>query len=308
MRPFFAILNLRGVGEFTMEKIAIVTDSNSGITQEEGKNLGVFVVPMPFTVDGVEYLEDISITQEKFFSLLENGAFVTTSQPSQTYLEELWSKLLASYDDVIYIPMTSGLSATCENAKKFAAGFNGRVHVVDNLRISVPQKISVYEAANMVKDGKSVNEILEHLENTKGKCSIYLTVSVLKYLKKGGRITPAAAALGDMLKLKPILFTRGQSFDKFAVTLSMGQAKRKMIQQIRKELETEFKPEYEQGKMALLVAYSKIKEEGEKFVKEIEREFPNMKVLYIDPLALSVACHTGAGALGIGICVCDYLN
>ena len=290
-----------------MDKIAIVTDSNSGITQEEGKNLGISVIPMPFTVDGEEYLEDISITQEKFFELLENGAEVTTSQPSQTYLEELWQNLLKDYDQIIYIPMSSGLSSTCENAKKFAEKFEGRVHVVDNLRISVPQKISVYEAVGMVKAGKSVEEILEHLERTKGKCSIYLTLTVLKYLKKGGRITPAAAAIGDMLKLKPILYTRGQSFDKFAVTLSMGQAKRKMMQQIKNELNTEFKAEYEQGKMALLVAYSKLKEEGDKFAKEIEQEFPNMKVLYVDPLSLSVACHTGAGALGIGICICDYL-
>ncbi|MDE7400793.1 MAG: DegV family protein [Clostridia bacterium] len=290
-----------------MEKIAIVTDSNSGITQDEGKNLGIYVIPMPFTIDGVEYLEDISITQEKFFGLLENGAEVTTSQPSQTYLEELWENLLKTYEQIIYIPMSSGLSATCENAKKFAERFNGRVHVVDNLRISVPQKISVYESVRMVKDGKSVNEILEHLENTTGKYSIYITLSVLKYLRKGGRITPAAAALGDMFKLKPILSSRGQSFDKFAVALSMGQAKKRMIQQIKNELDTEFKQEYEQGKMALLVAYSKLKEEGVKFANEIEREFPDMKVLYVDPLSLSVACHTGAGALGIGICVCDYI-
>lgn len=290
-----------------MDKIAIVTDSNSGITQEEGKNLGIFVIPMPFTVDGEEYLEDISVTQEQFFELLENGAEVTTSQPSQIYLEELWQNLLNSYEQIIYIPMSSGLSSTCENARKFAEKFGGRVHVVDNLRISVPQKISVYEAVGMVKAGKQAEEILEHLERTKGKCSIYLTLTVLKYLKKGGRITPAAAAIGDMLKLKPILYTRGQSFDKFAVTLSMGQAKRKMIQQIKNELNTEFKAEYEKGKMALLVAYSKVKEEGIKFAKEIEREFPNMKVLYVDPLSLSVACHTGAGALGIGICVCDYI-
>ncbi|MDE6790839.1 MAG: DegV family protein, partial [Clostridia bacterium] len=285
-----------------MEKIAIVTDSNSGITQDEGKTLGIYVIPMPFTIDGEEYLEDISITQEKFFELLENGAEVTTSQPSQTYLEELWENLLKTYEQIIYIPMSSGLSATCENAKKFAERFNGRVHVVDNLRISVPQKISVYESVRMVKDGKSVNEILEHLENTTGKYSIYITLSVLKYLKKGGRITPAAAALGDMFKLKPILSSRGQSFDKFAVALSMGQAKKRMIQQIKNELDTEFRQEYEQGKMALLVAYSKLKEEGVKFANEIEREFPDMKVLYVDPLSLSVACHTGAGALGIGIC------
>ena len=290
-----------------MKQIIIVTDSNSGITQEEGKRLGVFVIPMPFTINGKEYLEEITISQERFFELLEEGADVTTSQPSEAYLEAVWRDLLKEYERVIYIPMSSGLSATCENAKKYAEQFGGRVSVADNLRISVPQKISVYEAAQMVKDGKSAEEILRHLENTKGKCSIYLTVSELRYLRKGGRITPAVAALGDMLHLKPILFTRGQSFDKFAVALSMGQAKKKMIRQIKKELLTDFKEEYEQGKMALLIAYSKIKDEAEKCRKELEQEFPNMKVLYVDALSLSVACHTGAGALGIGICVCNYL-
>lgn len=290
-----------------MKRIKIVTDSNSGITQEEGKKLDIFVIPMPFTIDGKEYLEEISISQDRFFELLEQGAEVTTSQPSETYLENLWKDLLKTYDQIIYIPMSSGLSATCENAKKYAEQFDGKVFVADNLRISVPQKISVYEAVQMVKEGKSAEEILQHLENTKGKCSIYLTVSVLKYLKKGGRITPTAAALGDMLHLKPILSSRGQSFDKFAIALSMGQAKKKMIQQIKRELKSEFKNEYEQGKMALLVAYSKIKEQAVKFGKEIETEFPNMKVLYVDPLSLSIACHTGDGALGIGICVCNYL-
>ena len=290
-----------------MKKIKIVTDSNSGITQEEGKNLDVYVIPMPFTIDGKEYLEEISISQHKFFELLEQGADVTTSQPSQSYLENLWNDLLNEYDQIIYIPMSSGLSATCENAKKYAEQFDGRVLVADNQRISVPQKISVYEATQLVKDGKSAEEILQHLENTKGKYSIYLTVSVLKYLKKGGRITPAAATLGDMFHLKPILSSRGQSFDKFSVALSLNQAKKKMIQQIKSELKGEFKNEYEQGKMALLVAYSKIKDEAVKFSKEIEIEFPNMKVLYVDPLSLSVACHTGAGALGMGICICNYL-
>ena len=290
-----------------MKSIKIVTDSNSGITREEGEALGVFVVPMPFTIDGKEYFEEISITQDKFFELLERGADVTTSQPAQAYLESVWSETLKSYESIIYIPMSSGLSATCENAKEYAKKFGGRVFVADNLRISVPQKISVYEAANMVKDGKPVEEILAHLENTRLKYSIYLTVSVLKYLKKGGRITPATATLGEMFHLKPILTSRGGNFDKFAVALSWGQAKKKMIQQIKKELASEFKNEYGQGKVALLIAYSKIRGEAEKFKKEIEAEFPDMKVLYIDPLSLSVACHTGAGALGIGICVCDYL-
>ena len=288
-----------------MKKIKIMTDSNSGITQDEGKRLGVFVVPMPFTIDGKEYFEEISITQERFFTLLGQGALVTTSQPAESYLEGVWNELLKDYESVIYIPMASGLSATCENAKENAKKFGGRVKVVDNLRISVPQKISVYEAVQMVNDGKSVEEIIYHLESTKLKYSIYLTVSELKYLKRGGRITPATAALGDMLHLKPILTSRGGSFDKFAIALSWGQAKKKMMHQIKKELKDKFKSEYEQGKVALLIAHSNIADDAEKFKGEVEAEFPNLKVLYTDPLSLSVACHTGPGALGFGICVCD---
>lgn len=289
-----------------MKKVMIVTDSNSGITQEEGKKLGISVIPMPFTIDGEEYLEEISISQEKFFELLEKGADVKTSQPSQYFLEELWTDLLKDYESIVYIPMTSGLSGTCENAKRYAEKFNGKVVVVDNLRISAPQKISVYEAVELAKLGKSALEIRDYLESTKDKFSIYIALSTLKYLRKGGRITPTAAALGNMLKLKPILYTRGQSFDKYAVTRSLKQAKRIMIDKLKSELETEFKEEYSQGKMELLVAYTKIKDEALKFKEEIEKEFPNMKVLYVDPLSLSIACHTGDGALGMGICVNNY--
>ncbi len=291
-----------------MSKTIIVTDSNSGITQEEGKKLGIYVIPMPFTINGEEFLEEISITQDKFFELLENDVDVKTSQPSEYYLEELWTKLLKDYECVIYIPMTSGLSGTCENAKQYAKKYDGKVLVVDNLRISVPQKISVYEAVKMVNQGKSPIEIKNYLEARKDKYSIYITLSTLKYLRKGGRLTPAAAALGDMFKLKPILYSRGQRFDKCAITRSMNQAKKKMINKIKEDLKTEFKEEYQQGKIAMLVAYSKIEDEALKFKAEIEKEFPNMKVLYIDPLSLSIACHTGAGTLGIGICVCDYLD
>ena len=292
--------------EQKMKKVIIVTDSNSGITQDEGKKLGIFVIPMPFTIDGEEYLEEISISQEKFFELLENGADVKTSQPSQYYLEELWEDLLKEHESLVYIPMTSGLSGTCENAKRYAENFDGRVVVVDNLRISAPQKISVYEAVKLAELGKTASEIKDYLESTKDKFSIYITLSTLKYLRKGGRITPAAAALGSMFKLKPILYTRGQSFDKYAVTMSFNQAKRKMIDKIKSELETEFKEEYAQGKMELLVAYTKIKDEALKFKEEIEKEFPNMKVLYVDPLSLSIACHTGDGALGIGVCINNF--
>lgn len=292
----------------TKPKILIMTDSSAGISQAEAAQLGIVVVPIPFTIDGTEYLEDVSITQKDFFHKLEQGAGAATSQPSRYYLEELWREKLREYDHIIYLPITSGLSASCDNATAYAAKFNGQVLVVDTLRISAPLKIAVMEALHMVQAGKDAAAIKQHLENAKNQFSIYLALSTLKYLRKGGRITPAAALLGNMLKLKPILSTRGGNFDKFAVAMSMSQAKKKMIAQIKHELATEFKEPYAQGKMALLVAYTQITDEANQFRAEIEKEFPGMKVLYTDPLCLCIACHTGGGALGIGVCVCDYLD
>lgn len=289
-----------------MNDVLILTDSNSGILQEEGKNLGVYVIPMPFTVNGNEYLEEITMSQDEFFKALEQDADVKTSQPSEFYLEDLWTQLLKDNKEIIYIPMSSGLSGTCQNARRYAEKFNGRVHVVDNKRISITQKMSVYEAAEMAKRGKSVAEILEYLDATKKKASIYIIMGMLKYLKKGGRITPAAAALGDMLKLKPILSTRGDSFDKFAITMAFGQAKKKVFQKMRSELETEFKEEYEQGKMVFSIAHTRIPEEAQRCKAEIEREFPGMKVMFVDNLSLSVSCHIGPGSLGIGLMIDEF--
>ena len=284
-----------------MQDTLILTDSNSGILQQEGRDQGIYVIPMPFTVNGEEYLEEISMSQEQFFDALQNDADVKTSQPSEFYLEDLWTTLLKDYKDIIYIPMSGGLSATCANAKTYAEKFDGRVHVVDNKRISITQKLSVLETNAMVKRGVPVREILDYLDKTQSKASIYLTVSVLKYLKKGGRLSPAAAAIGDMLKIKPILYTRGDSFEKSAMTVSMGQARKKMLKQLRAELEGEFAEEYKQGKMVFSIAHTAIPDEAARTKAEIEREFPDMKVLFVDNLSLSVACHTGPGALGIGL-------
>ena len=291
-----------------MPKILIMTDSSSGITPTQAKDAGIVVVPIPFTVDGQEYIENDSITFEQFFALQNQGAVVTTSQPARFYLENLWTDLLKTYETIIYLPITSGLSASCANAIEYAKQFNGRVLVVDNQRISVPLKIAVHEAVHMVQAGKSATEIVQYLHDTKHQFSIYITLSTLKHLRKGGRITPAAALLGDMLKLKPILYTRGQNFDKYAIALSMGQAKKKMMAKIKQELQTEFKEPYEQGKMALAIAYTAIDDqELTKFHNEIAAEFPGMKIIYTDPLCLGIAVHTGAGALGMGTCICDYL-
>ena len=291
-----------------MKSIVVVTDSSSGITPAEAKEMGVAVVPIPFTIDGEEYLENVTIEAPRFFEMLNTANHVGTSQPSRQTLDDIWSPLLKEYEHIIYLPITSGLSGSCVNAMEYAKQYNGRVHVVDNQRISAPLKISVYEAAKMAEQGKTVDEIIQYLTTTQSKSSIYITLSTMKYLRKGGRVTPAAAVLGDMFKLKPILYTRGQNFDKKAIALTMQQAKKKMMDFIKHELNTEFKEYYDQGKMALLIAHTAIPEtEIEKFKTEITAEFPGMKILYADPLCLAIACHTGPGTLGFGTCVCDYL-
>lgn len=286
-----------------MSKVKIITDSNSGILQSQAERLGIIVIPMPFTVDGEEYLEDITMTQDEFYRRLAEDADVKTSQPSQIYLEELWTEVLKTYDEVLYIPMSSGLSATCENAERYAEKFDGRVHVVDNLRISVTQKESVFEAIEMVEAGKSAAEIKEYLEQTGKTASIYIMLNVLKYLKKGGRISPTAATIGDMMKLKPILYTRGGAFEKYAIVMTQNQAKKKMLAKIKSEMETEFRDEYEQGKMVVSVAHTRNEEDAMRFKEEIIEALPKAKFRFVDPLSLSVSCHIGPGALAIAICV-----
>ena len=286
-----------------MAKVRIITDSNSGITQSEAQELGVFVIPMPFTIDGEEYLEDINISQERFYEFLAHDAEVMTSQPSRAYLEELWQNELKENDEIVYIPMSSGLSGTCENAKLYAQDFGGKVQVVDNKRISVTQKESVFEALSLAKDGKSASEIKEYLESTKDKSSIYIMVNELKYLRRGGRISRAAAAIGDMLKLKPVLTSRGDKFEKYAMAFTLEQAKSKMIQAAKKDLETEFKEEYDAGLMTISVAHTDNDALAQKFKLDIEKVLPNLKVHFVDPLSLSVSCHIGPGALALALSI-----
>jgi len=285
-----------------MDKIRVITDSNSGILQSEAKKLGIVVIPMPFVVDGEEYLEEISLSQEEFYEKLKNDANVTTSQPSQIYLEELWDNELKKYDKLIYIPMSSGLSATCHNASNYAKKYDGKVLVVDNNRISVNQKETVFQALDLIKEGRSAEEIKSYLENEKEKVSIYITMGVLKYLKKGGRISATAAALGAMLNVKPILYSNGGAFEKFAMVLSLAQARKKMLAQAIKDLETKFKEDYEAGNMMVSIAHTQNEKEAERFKTEILTAMPKVKFGYINPLSLSVACHIGPGALAISLC------
>ena len=289
-----------------MAKVRIITDSNSGIKQNEKEELGINVVPMPFTINGEEHLEDINITQKQFYEYLASSAEVMTSQPSRNYLEELWQSEINDYDEIVYIPMSSGLSGTCENAKLYAQDFGDKVEVVDNKRISVTQKESVFEAISLAQSGKSAKEIKDYLESTKDKSSIYIMLAELKYLKRGGRLSRAVAVLGDMLKLKPVLTSRGDKFEKYAVAFTLEQAKSRMIQAVKKDLETEFREEYDKGLMTISVAHTNSEELALKFKADIEKAIPNLKVHFVDPLSLSVSCHIGPGSLAVALAINSF--
>ena len=281
-----------------MSKVAIVTDSNSGISINE-KDEDLYILPMPFIIDGEEYFEEVSLSQEDFYKKLTGNANISTSQPSPFNVTELWDKALKTHDEIVYIPMSSGLSESCNTAKTLAKNYNNKVFVVNNQRISVTQKESVYEALNLAKQGKSAKEIKDFLKQTKMDSSIYITVATLSYLKKGGRITPAAALLGSLFNIKPILQIHGGKLDAYAKVLSFGQAKVRMINAIKKDLETTFNEYYKNGEMVLEIAHTNNLEEAEKFKQEVQRSFPDMKITYVDPLSLSVACHIGPGSLAI---------
>ena len=287
-----------------MEKVAILTDSNSGITQKEGKELGINVIPMPFTIDGEEYLEDINLTQEQFYAKLVEGANVSTSQPSVGLVTSVWDDLLKDHESVVYIPMSSGLSKSCESAIAAAkANYEGKVFVVDNQRISVTQRQSVLDAIELKNRGWDGKQIHDLLEEVKFQSTIYIMVDTLKYLKKGGRITPAAAAVGGILKIKPILTIQGFKLDKFRMlNRTLENAKRIMLQQCIEDINTRFKEiDGRCDNVHLAVAYSGVdKTQANEFVKMIEKEFPGCEVV-CQPLSLSVSCHIGTGALAMAV-------
>lgn len=277
-----------------MLKVAIATDSNSGITQEMSKELGIFVIPMPFYINQELYFEDITLTQEQFYEKLQSDCTITTSQPSPTDVTELWDDLLKKYDQVVYIPMSSGLSNSCETAVILSQDYEGKVFVVDNQRISVTQKQSVLDAINLAQSGKSGQEIKDILEKSKLDASIYITVDTLKYLKQGGRVTPAAAAIGSILNIKPVLQIQGEKLDSFSKARGYKQAKSIMLDAIEKDINERFCGQ----KVILRAAYTYFEDEAKEWKREIETRFPNYEV-EIDKLSLSVACHIGPGALAI---------
>ena len=289
-----------------MAKVRIVTDSNSGITQAEAKTLGVSVIPMPFLINGEDYLEDVNLTQEEFYRHLEGEATVSTSQPAVATVTDLWDSLLAEGEDVeiVHIPMSSGLSESCRTAQSLAKAYGKRVCVVDNQRISVTQKQSVLDALKLAGEGKSAQEIADYLTTTKLESSIYIALDTLKYLKKGGRLTPAAALVGSILRIKPVLQIQGDKLDAYKKVHSLSQAKQVMIEAMRGDLNTRFKESAIQGKMRLFIAHTNFYAEAETFRKELEAIFPNIPVTLVDPLSLSVSCHIGPGALAIAASVC----
>jgi DegV family protein with EDD domain len=290
-----------------MSKVAVATDSNAGITFAQAKAKGIFILPMPFIIDGNEYEEEISLSQEDFYKKLIGDANISTSQPSAYSLSELWTELLKDHDEIIYVPMSSGLSNSCQTAIALSQEeeFDGKVHVLDLQRISVTQKSAVYEAKYLLDQGKSCKEVCDYLMATKLQASIYIMVDTLYYLKKGGRVTPTAAALANLLNIKPVLQIQGQKLDSYTKVLSTRVARIKMINAIKQDMETRFKDDIANNKCVLSMAYTNNLNDALDFKKQIEEAIPNLPVVFANPLSLSVSCHIGPGALAVTIAHCE---
>lgn len=282
------------------KKIAVITDSNSGITQSQAEEYGLYVLPMPFMIDDETFYEDITLTQDAFYERLAGGADVITSQPSPDSILQLWDEVLKEYDEIVHIPMSSGLSGSCQSAMMLAEDYDGRVQVVNNQRISVTQRQSALDALALVKQGMDAEAIRQFLEDDKFNSSIYIMLDTLYYLKKGGRITPAAAALGTILRLKPVLQIQGDKLDAFAKARTVSQGKSIMINAIRGDMEKRFGGAAADN-IWLQVAYTYDLAAAEQLKKEVLEAFPGFDV-HMDPLSLSVACHIGPGALAVACC------
>ena len=287
-----------------MSKVAIITDSNSGITQAQAKEYGVFVLPMPFMIGEKEYFEDIDLTQEQFYEKLQDGDNISTSQPALTQVSELWDNVLKEYDEIIHIPMSSGLSGSCQSAYMLSQEdqYCGKVFVIDNQRISVTQRRSVLDAKELADMGKSGSEIAEILMRDKLESSIYIMLDTLYYLKKGGRITPAAAAIGTLLKLKPVLQIQGEKLDAYSKARTTNVGKETMKNAIKNDIENRFGGlDKAIDNVYIQIAYTKDVEPALQFKEEVLKEFPGFDIV-VNPLSLSVSCHIGPGALALACC------
>ena len=288
-----------------MYSIGIVTDSHSGIDQSLAAKLGVMVLPMPFYVNEECYYEESTLTRAEFFRLQESGASVTTSQPSPASVMEIWDKALQKYEKILYMPISSGLSGSCAAAQALASDdpYEGRVLVVDHGRVSTPLVRMIMDALELIHKGLAAEEIRDILEKHRADMVIYLGVQTLEYLKRGGRITPATAALGTLLNIKPVLQLDTEKLDAIRKCHGFIKAKHFMIETLKHDLETRFKEAYEAGRVHLLAASSATQEETAEWVEEIRTAFPGHDVL-CGNLSLGICCHTGPGALGIG-CSCS---
>ena len=287
-----------------MKSIGIVTDSHSSITQEEGKRIGVRVLPMPFYIDGACYYEGVNLSREEFMAKLEGGADVSTSQPSPADVMNLWDEALKDYKQILYMPLSSGLSGSCMIAAAMAEEdkYKDKVFVVDHGRTGTPLHRSILDALELIGEGYEAFQIKEIIEDCRDKMSIYIGVDTLEYLKKGGRVTPAAAAIGSVLHIKPVLQLDVGKLDSYKKCRGFAKAKKLMIEAVRNDLDTRFKEWYEKDEVCLMAASTASPDETEKWVREIEEAFPRHPVM-CDYLSLGVCCHTGAGALGIGCSV-----
>lgn len=286
-----------------MSNTAIMTDSNCGIMPDEGRDLGIYVLPMPLIIDGQTYYEGVDITLDEFFKRQISGADITTSQPSPGDVEAMWTDLLKTYNEIVFIPMSGGLSSTCQTALILSEEepFRGRVFVVDNRRISVTQAQSVLDAKLLAEEGKTASQIKEILEAEALDASIYIAVDTLEYLKKGGRITAAAAAIGTVLKLKPVLTIQGDKLDSYAKARGLKSAFRTMLTAVKNDISSRFSHLREDGVLKVGIANTLMEpEQLELFINEMKENFPDMELFYL-PLTMSIGTHTGPGALGIGV-------
>ena len=281
-----------------MNKIAIMTDSNSGITQKEAEVLRIRVLPMPFLIDGETFFEEISLTQEQFYERLAQDVDISTSQPSPEDVTKAWEELLEENESIVYIPMSSGLSGSCQTAIMLADDYEGKVQVVDNQRISVTQRQSVLDAIELAKEGKTAVQIKEILEANKFESSIYIMLDPLKYLKKGGRITPAAAALGSALRLKPVLQIQGEKLDAFSIARTKKQGVSKMLAAIEEDIKTRFGGLDNMENIHMEVAHTVNEEAALELVEMIKERF-GVETVDMYPLSLSISCHIGAGSLAV---------
>lgn len=284
-----------------MKKTAIVTDSNAGILPAEAQEKGIFLLPMPFMIDGRDYLENVDLTEEVFYQMMREKRAISTSQPAPADVTALWDKALSEYEELVHIPMSSGLSASCQSAAILAKDYGGKVQVADNRRISVTQKSAVCDALRLAEQGKSAEEIKTILEEDADNSSIYIMLDTLYYLKKGGRITPAAAAVGTVLRIKPVLQIQGALLDAFAKARTVNQAKTIMINAVKSDMENRFGGASPDNCM-LSIAHTDNLEMAMQFKEEVERAFPGFTVEDVDPLSLVVSCHIGPGSLALTCC------